>query len=253
MGTLMTGSMAAQDATGVPSIPDRDADLAALLWGLRERPARGPKPTLSLGGIGRAAMSIADTAGLQAVTMQRVASELHVTKMALYRHVTSKAELLAIMIEQAVGDPPGLDAARGGWRLKLTEWAECMWAVWDQHPWLPGTTTGERTMGPNEASWTECAIAALAGTGLTGREQMDAVALLSGHIRATRSITASGTQPWTSRTQRRLITAHASRYPATLAALASAATHPAGNTREFGLTCILDGFGKLIAERPPAS
>jgi AcrR family transcriptional regulator len=248
----MTSGTAAPGAARTREAPGGDAGIAELLWGLRGRVARGPKPTLSIDRIGRAAMSIADTGGLQAVTMHRVAAELKVTKMALYRYVTSKAELLAIMIEQAVGEPPDLDTVTGGWRPKLTEWARCMWAAWDQHPWLPGTTTGERIMGPNETKWTECALAALAGTRLNGREQIDAVALLSGHIRATRAATVSGTQPWTSDTQRQLLMAHASGYPATAAALASAATVPAGDTREFGLACILDGIGKLIADHLPA-
>jgi hypothetical protein len=51
-----------------------------------------------------AAVDIADTDGLSAVSMQRVAAQFAVTKMALYRYVASKAELLAVLIEAAVGD-----------------------------------------------------------------------------------------------------------------------------------------------------
>lgn len=236
-------------ATEMRQARDGDASIAELLWGLREPPARGPKPALSIDRIGRAAIAIADAEGLQAVTMQRVAAGLGFTKMALYRYVTGRAELQAVMIEQAVGEPPDLNGIPGGWRPKLTEWARCMSALWDCHPWLPGATTGERIMGPRETSWTECGIAALAGTGLSGREQMDAVTLLSGHTRATRAVIAAGTQPWTTGIQRQLLTAHASRYPATVAALASAAVPGGDTTREFGLTRILDGLGKLIAER----
>jgi AcrR family transcriptional regulator len=43
--------------------------------------------------------------------MQRVAGTLEVTKMALYRYVSSKAELVAVMTEVAVGQPPA--ATRG--------------------------------------------------------------------------------------------------------------------------------------------
>ena len=56
-----------------------------LLWGPTERPRRGPKPGLSLEAIVEAAIQIADTEGLVALTMSRVATQLGVTTMALYR------------------------------------------------------------------------------------------------------------------------------------------------------------------------
>ena len=85
--------------------------------------------------------------------MQRVADALDVTKMALYRYLAGKAELLACMIEQAVGDPPDLAHLSGGWRPKLQAWARQMWASWDCHTWLPGATTT-----PAESCWSSAAV-----------------------------------------------------------------------------------------------
>src|SRR3954462_8643105 len=64
---------------------DEQAGTVELLWGLRERPTRGPKPALSIERIADAAVAVADAEGLAAVSMQRVASELDFTKMSLYR------------------------------------------------------------------------------------------------------------------------------------------------------------------------
>src|SRR6266540_3558611 len=89
--------------------PGERAGSIELLWGLRTPPSRGPKP----------AIEIADADGVAAVSMQRVASRLGFTKMALYRYVADKAELLAIMIETAAGEPPDLGSIPGGWRPKL--------------------------------------------------------------------------------------------------------------------------------------
>ena len=153
------------------------------------------------------------------------------------------------MIEEAAGEPPDPDRVPGGWRSRLKEWARCMRAAGDRHPWLPGAAAGEPIMGPNETGWIECA-AALADTGLDGSERMDTVAALSAHIRGTQSAGAAGTQPWAADRQRELLLAHADRY----AAVASAAVSPVRDTsREFGLTRILDGLRLLIAERssPP--
>ncbi len=207
---------------------------------------------LSLAAIARAAIDIADSDGIDAVSMQRVAAGLGVTKMALYRYVTSKAELVAVMIETAVGDPPDLAPGPDGWRDKLTEWADRLRANWRDHPWLPGATVGNRLMGPREIGWTESALRSLAGTGLTGPERMDAVFLLSGHIRNVQS--SSGTQPWT--TERRLsdsvtgmLRQHPDRFAELIAATEAAGADGHDNGWEFGLTRILDGIERLVESR----
>ncbi|MFI6540458.1 TetR/AcrR family transcriptional regulator [Nonomuraea sp. NPDC050547] len=227
---------------------------AELLWGMRQPPNRGPKPAFTVEEIARAAMDIADTDGLTALSMQRVATQLGFTKMALYRYVSGKAELTAVMIEEAVGDPPDLTATPGGWRGKLQHWAHQLWTTWDRHPWLPGATLGERAMGPKEIAWTEVAVAALAETGLSGSEQMDAVLLLSGHVRNTRSTTSAGTQPWTTQHQPsptlNTLPAHAAdRFPALTAAIASAENPTPDRSRQFGLQRLLDGLDVLITQR----
>ncbi|MFI6291241.1 TetR/AcrR family transcriptional regulator [Nonomuraea sp. NPDC050790] len=223
-----------------------------LLWGVRQPPNRGPKPGFTVQEIARAAMDIADAEGLAALSMQRVATNLGFTKMALYRYVSGKAELIAVMIEEAVGEPLDLSAVKGGWRGKLEEWARRLWATWDRHPWLPGATVGERVMGPKETGWTEIALAALAGTGLDGGEQMDAVLLLSGHVRNTRSVGSAGTQPWTP--QLGTLPDHAAdRFPALTAAIASAGDPSPDRSREFGLQRLLDGLEVLISQRAGAS
>lgn len=122
--------------------------------------------------------------------MQRVAAELDFTKMSLYRYVPGKSELVALMIDRAMSEPPSAaspDAAGGGgeepWRVALRTWAHALAAVYHRHPWLLGAAVGPRVMGPQELGWTERALAALADTGLTGAEQLDAVVVVSGHIR----------------------------------------------------------------------
>ena len=42
---------------------------------------------------------------------------------------------------------------------------------------------GPRPIGPNELSLMERAVTAMAGTGLTGAERLDAIAVLAGHAR----------------------------------------------------------------------
>ncbi|TDE13015.1 TetR/AcrR family transcriptional regulator [Jiangella asiatica] len=224
----------------------------ALLWGLREGPTRGPKPLLSLERIARAAVQIADTEGIAAVSMQRVAHDLDFTKMSLYRYVAGKDELIAAMIDLAVGEPSDPATIAGdatGWRPRIEAWVRLLGETWEAHPWLPGVTMGERVMGPNEVGWTEVAQAILQDSGLTPAERMGLARMLGGHIRTTMSASTAGTQPWTSPLQAEILRDHADRFPV-LTALAAAGDAPLEcGDREFGLRVILDGVERLLAER----
>jgi AcrR family transcriptional regulator len=233
----------------------KQAATIELLWGPRQ-PTRGRKPALSSQRIARAAIKVADADGLAAVSMQRVADELGVTKMALYRHVPGKAELVALMVDTAGDPPPVLDGEADGWRAQLDHWARRLFGLLQRHPWVLDATVGPRIMGPNELGWLEQAVAALDGTGLDGGERMDAVVVVLGHVRtiAQQSRTPTGT-PHHPEEQLRtsiaeLLDTHGDRYPAVAAALASA-SRPGSQDRalEFGLERIFDGLGVLIAQR----
>src|SRR2546430_14236769 len=86
------------------------------LWDLRDEQGKKPRVALTLPGIVKAAIYVADTDGIDAVSMQRIAGDLGFTKMSLYRHVPGKAELLSLMIDTAVGEPPDLSSVPRDWR-----------------------------------------------------------------------------------------------------------------------------------------
>jgi AcrR family transcriptional regulator len=233
------------------------AGIVEVLWGGRPQPTRGPKPALSVQRIAQAALQVADADGLAAVSMQRVAGELGVTKMALYRYVPGKAELVALMVDTAAGPPPELDREADGWRAQLGHWARRLHELLQRHPWLLDATIGPRIMGPNELGWLEQAVAALDGTGLDGGEQMDAVVVILGHVRtiAQQSRTPTGTSQDHPEQQLEsviaaLLATHGDRYPAVTAALASPRSHSSPDQAlDFGLERIFDGLGVLIGRR----
>ncbi|MGW2558259.1 TetR/AcrR family transcriptional regulator [Streptomyces sp. NPDC001514] len=231
-------------------------ELIRLLWGPHPQPRRGPKPALSLDRIARAGIGIADAEGLAALSMQRLAELLGFTKMSLYRYVPGKAELVALMVETAVDDVPGEASEAAGWREALAEWSRRLVTVFRRHPWLLDATVGPRLMGPKELAWMEQALAALDGTGLTGGERLDAVVLLSSHVRgiAQQARAAGPSDNPEAQFHAALATVlrdHGERYPALLSAMASSAAEPGGQDQalEFGLERILDGLAALIAER----
>jgi AcrR family transcriptional regulator len=223
---------------------------AEFLWRRRTRPTRGPKPALSLERIADTAIGIADAEGLAAVSMQRVATELGFTKMSLYRYLPGKAELVALMVERAIGEPP--EVGTGDWRAGLQEWAQRLLAAYLPHPWVLQATVGPRPIGPNELGWMERAVGAMADTGLTGAERLDAIAVLAGHARTIAEQAAATDRPEAQLAAHitELLREHGDRFPALAATMTSAATEgPQEQAFTFGLDRILDGLQLLIAQR----
>ncbi len=158
----------------------------ALLWGLREAPRRGRRPSLSVTEITRAAIEVADAEGLAAVSMARVAQQLGNSTMALYRHVKSKDELLMLMSDAALEDPPPMPAD-GDWRAGLTAWATSLLAMFRRHPWYARIPLVGPPAGPKNLAWFDRALSAFADTSLREDEKVGAVmglvTLLHGEIR----------------------------------------------------------------------
>ncbi|GAA1566278.1 TetR/AcrR family transcriptional regulator [Kribbella hippodromi] len=224
--------------------------MTELLWGNQPAPSRGPKPAVTLAAIAEVAIRIADTEGLDAVSMQRIAGELPVTKMALYRYVPGKTELVAVMSDLAMGGPP--DRPELPWREALRTWAMDLYEGFTKHPWLLQSTIGRRLLGPNELAWMERGVAALTSTGLSGGEQLDSILVITSHVRniAQQSTTFPGhstglTEEDMQQALGTILSTESDRFPHLTAAMR---TSPGSENQglEFGLDRILDGLDLLI-------
>ena len=127
-----------------PSVSKTRISIESILNGMG-RPSLISRPAILEAG-----MAIADTGGLDAVTMQAVAERLGVTPMALYRHVGTKADLLDGLVELLLTEfplpPPGL-----AWQDRLGSLARAVRATAHRHPAVfplllkrPATTPGAR-------------------------------------------------------------------------------------------------------------
>src|SRR5919112_1260440 len=102
----------------------------ALLWGAQKNPSRGPKPSLSVEQIVRTAIELADTDGVAALSMRRLADGLGVSTMSLYTYVPSKAELIDVMLDAVLGEAVGTYEGAWGWTEKLEVVARENWALY---------------------------------------------------------------------------------------------------------------------------
>ncbi|MFF9560571.1 TetR/AcrR family transcriptional regulator [Streptomyces albus] len=97
---------------------------------------RSGAPHLTAERIARAGIALADAEGLDALSMRRVAAELGASTMALYRHVASKEDLVALMVEAALTEVPLPDTPPKDWRHGLERAARRDWELYHRHPWI---------------------------------------------------------------------------------------------------------------------
>ncbi|MGH2894824.1 MAG: TetR/AcrR family transcriptional regulator [Solirubrobacteraceae bacterium] len=232
-----------------------------LVWGLREVGSRGPRRGLTLERIVDAGIAVALGEGIGALSMARIAKELGVGTMSLYRYVAAKDELLTMMVDTALGTPP--PAVEGeDWRAGLTRWAVGVHTAYRSQPWTLRVPISGPPLGPNNVGWLDNALAALAGSVLTEQEKLSCVLLISGFVRNDATLTADfaeasgGEQlmPGYGRLLARLTSADA--LPALHRAIASGALDDPDDPDaefNFGLERILDGIAALMAAKTAVS
>ncbi|WP_017596628.1 TetR/AcrR family transcriptional regulator [Nocardiopsis potens] len=154
---------------------DRDehgADAAAGPAEERREPAPAPgaeRPRaggLSRDRIVRAAVRIADSEGLDTMSMRHVAQALGVQVMSLYHHIDGKDELIDLMVEAVFGEGGEADGG-GDWRSGLEASARWEWSLYSTHPWvLEVLASVQPPLVPGVLSGVERGLQALDGLGL---------------------------------------------------------------------------------------
>jgi AcrR family transcriptional regulator len=125
----------------------------AAAWGRQGRPTRGPKPALSLKRVVAAGVAVADAEGIEGLSMSRVAAELGTKPMSLYRYISSKDELITLMLDHAGGVPPPMEA--DDWRSGLELWSRTYLAMLRAHPWIMRVPITGPPATPNQLRWME--------------------------------------------------------------------------------------------------
>ncbi len=114
-----------------------------------------------------AGITVADTEGLAALSMRRVAAELDAAPMSLYRHVRDKDELLLRMIDSAIAECPLPDDRPESWREGLELAARALWATFRRHPWLPAALSLTRPqLLPGALAYSEWVLGVLTAAGM---------------------------------------------------------------------------------------
>lgn len=95
----------------------------------------------------RAAIELADSEGIDSLSMRRLAQQFGVDPMSLYNHVRNKEDLLEGMVEMVVGEiePSALGA---DWQSNLRQTVMAARVTLLRHPWAKGVIESRATPGP---------------------------------------------------------------------------------------------------------
>ncbi len=152
------------------------------IWGRRTPASKGPRPSLTADQIVTAAIELADTEGIDAVSMKRLGTQLGVGAMTIYTYIPDKSTLLEMMLDAAFGETD-LPAPDTQWRTYLTQSAEAILGTYQRHPWALRVVVGGPPITPHQMRYVESTLTALGDTGLTDREMIDVTMALSYYVR----------------------------------------------------------------------
>ncbi|GEC08806.1 TetR family transcriptional regulator [Streptomyces spinoverrucosus] len=126
-----------------------------------DRPEPPPRPVpLDREQIVAAAIALADEGGLEAVSLRKVAARLNAGPMRLYGYISTKEELLDLMVDEVQAEilPEGRPS---DWQEALRNLANGTRQTALRHEWLADLLGGRPTLGPNGLAVAEATLAAL--------------------------------------------------------------------------------------------
>jgi AcrR family transcriptional regulator len=173
--------VARKAAKHIESLDRLAAHLEALeVWTRVEPGSR--RPRFSRETIAATAIRIADTEGIEAVSMRRIAAELDAGTMTLYHYVRTKDELLALVTDTVMAElvVPG-GKMSSDWREAITTVAHLSRAMLSRHPWLLDITD-DPNFGPNTVRHFDQSLEAVARLEVSMRDKLDLITMVDEYV-----------------------------------------------------------------------
>ncbi|MET0415736.1 MAG: TetR/AcrR family transcriptional regulator [Actinoplanes sp.] len=114
----------------------------------------------------RAAVTLADSGGVEALSMRKLAQDLGVVPMALYKHVANKDELLDGVVDMVVAeiDPP---AGGDDWKAAVRQRILSARRALLRHPWAAQVIESRRAPTPAVLAYLDSMIGLFRSGGLS--------------------------------------------------------------------------------------
>jgi AcrR family transcriptional regulator len=204
----------------------------------------GPEPRFTREELARRALAIMDAHGSEALTMRRLAEELGMGTMALYRYFPSKRDLMDAAVEVAAPEVELPGPGVGPWKEQLAGLARALFQAGLRHPSVARERFERPLQSPGAVRVTDRAIALLLEAGLSKPDAVAAFKALLVHTLGAAAFAASESRPGV---RQRATERHAGLPAAELPAMAAVAnefTAALGGDQAFelGLAALLDGI-----------
>jgi AcrR family transcriptional regulator len=211
------------------------------------------RPPLSRERVLRAAVALADAGGVESLSMRRLAQQLGVVPMALYKHVANKDELLDGMVDLIVGeiDPP---AAGADWKAAIRQRVLSARRALLRHRWASRVLESRTEATPAVLAYMDSMIGAFRAGGFSIDLTHHAIHAMGSRLLGFSQELFDDTADVAPEQQAAMLRALAGSYP-NIAELVSAITHDQASMVgpgcddqfefEFALDLLLDGLERL--------
>jgi len=207
-----------------------------------------PRGRLDRNTIVSAGIALADSEGLDAVSVRRLATELGARPMSLYDHFESKDNLLAAMADEIVGEALVEGPLPDAWRPALETIARQTYALMVAHPWLVSVfTRPASSFGANSAKHAEQFTQALAGLQLQPEEAWLIAGTLNDYLLG-HSLRVGADRSAT-RLAKALEESEVAKRPEFTALSRSLRSRASAERFEWGLAVVLDGVEAALRQR----
>jgi AcrR family transcriptional regulator len=199
-----------------------------------------------------AALALADSGGIESLTMRKLGHELGVEAMALYRHVANKDDIVDGIVDLVFGE---IDLPSSGpdWRRAMRQRAVSVRAVLSRHRWAVGLMETRANPGPANLRHHDAVIGSLRSAGFDMAMAAHAYALLDAYIYGFAMTHMNlpfdtGTPGEVAEVATSMLGAFpVAQFPNLAAFITEHAMRPGydyGDEFEYGLDVILDGLGR---------
>ena len=140
----------------------------------------GTRAPLTRDRIIDAAVVLADTGGVDELSMRKLGAELGVEAMSLYNHVANKDDILDGMIDHVFRAIP-LPASDSDWRFSIREAALAALDQFVEHPWMVNLLMQRGTYGQTSLRFMDRVLGLFRDAGFTEEDAHHAWQMLASH------------------------------------------------------------------------
>ena len=144
-------------------------------------PSTKPRTPLSRERVLRAAIVLADTSGIDSLSMRNLGQKLQVEAMSLYNHVANKDDILDGIVDLVFSEIE-LPADRADWKSAMRKRAISAHKALLRHPWAPSLMQSRTKPGPATLRHHDSVLGSLRKAGFTLVMAAHAFSAIDGYV-----------------------------------------------------------------------